>query len=635
MIKYLFFILFFILSTNVNATQWFVRDGGGNYGTDSTHCNGQTNVAYVAGQGPNCAVNHPRWIIGWDDDNPQTQHLLGGDTLSISGDSDVTPGAQATYLIGFDDSGANTTPTCSSSFPYDCNLTNLPAGTDAGHPTIVIGTGTHQPQLWGNERVQEVLKLNHNYITIQNLEITDHSTCSYNDIVNGCNRSSYPYGAQADDGIVMSGDGITLTNLYIHGISIYGVITGQMASATMTNVKVIGNGYGGFIVGNDGNESVTGTLTFNQPIIDWNGCQEAYPVTGGIENPSNYTNCFGQNSGGYGDGLPFGATGSQNAGNWNIIGPGSISFNTQDGLDTLHGNASGTIQIDKMRFEGNGGDQIKANSSNFNLTNSVIIGDCGWWLGAAQSVAGGMANGDTCRANGDVIVFQTNIGSVHQINNNTIMSNGNIVMGYNSSDGCDSTTHINFNNNIVFGGYVWGDSTGINGSGGNTLTTFIFPENATCAGSVWSEDYNIVYNTKNSNSGCNGAHDKCQTSPGFVSTMVMGVSGGAANTFYQGQSGVTYAPIATNSAAKAAGNTGYSYWNTINDYYNNSRPSISMGALEYNSLAANAFSPCFFNSDCSSNICTANVCSSSGGGSGGTSTRMTYSNLTFKNLTLK
>ena len=175
-----------------------------------------------------------------------------------------------------------------------------------------------------------------NYITLQWLEVTDHQACAYNDPAATCNYSrGYPYGAWGEDGIVIGGSGLNLTDVYVHGVGRYGINvadgTTSMGDVTFTRVWVIGNGYGGITTGL--NNNLTGTWTFNQPIIEWNGCVESYPMpNSGIDNPSNYSQCFGQNSGGYGDGLAFGPNGGLNAGNWTITGPGSISFNTQDGF---------------------------------------------------------------------------------------------------------------------------------------------------------------------------------------------------------------------------------------------------------------------------------------------------------------
>lgn len=617
-----FFVLIITCFPSLStASVFYVRDGGGdlyNASQDPTgKCNGLTNAVYPgSGVNQNCAVSNPDYVLGLGCDNFGTitnctygPKIASGDTVFISGDSDVNPGTQAQYPIGWNPSSTDffngNYGNCKSAYSYSCTMANLPAGT-SGAPTSIIGTGTHQPQLYALNTPYQVLNADNNFITLQNLEITDHTACAYNDPTGSCSRYW--------DGIWLGGDSLILTNIYAHGLSRYGIVTDNMGSATFTNLWVIGNGYGGMTIGNGGTTSISGTLTFNQPIVEWNGCVEAYPVTGGIDNPSNYTNCFGQTSGGYGDGLAFGPSGNQNAGNWTITGPGSISFNTQDGLDTLHGAGNGTIQVDKMRFEGNAGNQVKMNAINESLTNSLVIGDCGWWFGAPQSLSGGMQSGDSCRALGDVFLFNVTNNSVTNIFNNTFMSNGNISLESKDegSTGCNSNTTITAKNNIVLGGYAWWDDTTWNGSGGNSFTTYIYNAGnngdggGTCGGLTWNEDYNVV---SWSAPQCVGSHDKCNTSPGFTGTIPIGTSGGGASTYYQGQGAVTQVPITNSSAAKGAGVSGLSYWNNSNDYYNVTRPSPpSIGGLEYASCAVNTFSPCFFNTDCCIGTCTNNVC---------------------------
>ena len=610
-----------ILGTNsANATTWYVRDGGGT----ASQCTGTTNAVYPgSGTGQACAFNNPMTALGYCNGNEGSGaacsvagFVKSGDTLSIDGDSDINAGQQALYSIGYN---STISPSCISSQAYYCQMAPIPAGSSTT-PTIVMGTGTHKPQLYGVDRTQQLMWAPNNYVTIQWLELTTHDSCAYSDPVNGC-PSPHAY----DDGLLLGGTGLTLTDVYIHGFARFGVlVTANLGSATFTRLWVIGNGFGGFSIGNDTASSVTGTLTFNQPIVEWNGCVEKYPLTGGIDNPSNYEDCFGQASGGYGDGLAFGPSGNLTAGNWNVIGPGSISFNTQDGLDTLHGNGNGTINIDKMRFEGNAGQQVKANGENFNLTNSIVIGDCGWWYGAAQSASGAMKLGDACRANGDAILFNVTNGSTANIFNNTILSNGSIVAESTDgeSTGCNSSTAINFKNNVVYGGYYWGDDTAFNSSGGNTLTDYIYNDGnngdgaGTCGTLTWNEDYNIVYNTKNNNQGCVGAHDKCGTNPGFASSIPMGAAAGSASTYYQGNAAATLVSLSSSSPAIATGAAGLSYWNNENDYHNVARTNPpSRGGLEANSCAVDAYG-CMYNADCCGGSCTNFSC-----GAGGTSSQ--------------
>lgn len=465
------FLIFLILSSPAWATTYYVRDGGGSvYGTSqaTNTCNGTVNVIYSFGASPNCAVNHPAWILGTNgyNGNPNTQILQSGDTMNIDGDSDTSPGTQAQYMTGY--GMPNTSGICNNAGKYNCYMQTIPAGT-LGHQTSIIGTGTHKPQLWSTQNSYEVLNASNNYLTLQWLELTDHVACAYNDPTGGCPTLD---GNPQYDGMRLSGDGIVMTDVYVHGFARYGIYGAGFGSATFTRLYVIGNGQGGFMVGQDGNEQVTGTLTFNQPIVEWNGCVEAYPITN-IDDPNNYTNCFGQSNSGYGDGLAFGASASQLAGNWTIIGPGSMSWNTQDGLDILHGNAGvGTDNIDKMRFEGNGGQQLKLTAQFDNVTNNLIIGNCGWWYTAPQTLSGGMGPGDSCRAANTTIRFTVTASSVANFINNTIMNTG-IAFESSGSGTCNSNTKININNNIVGGGPQWNDNSGfISGGGDKTSTNF-------------------------------------------------------------------------------------------------------------------------------------------------------------------
>lgn len=615
-----------LLSSSVNASQYWVRDGGGT----KTQCDGKTNHTLAGASGTNCAFNHPRWLLGWDEFNTNPGVMVSGDTGFIDGDSDINPGQQAQYLIGNDTVGG-TTPTCGI-FDGECILYAIPAGT-LGNPTSIIGTGSHKPQLYGHFFPNFIIDATNPFVTLQWLEITDHDQCAYNLTGNFCvNRDS---GNRFPDGIEIGGTNLIMTDVYVHGFGRYGINSPDsittVGDATFTRLWVIGNGLSGFTTGV--NAAHTGTWTFNQPIIDWNGCIEKYPLTGGVDNPSNYFNCYGQagtgtGDGGNGDGLAFGPNGSQNAGNWNLFGPGSISFNTQDGFDTLHGAGNGTMQIDKIRFEGNAGQQIKINALNSYITNNFIFGDCGWWLGATQSVTGGMKFGDVCRAGGDVVLFNVTNGSVTKIYNNTILSNGNITLesedlidfNHSGTVGCNGATAIHVYNNIVHGGYAWADDTSTTGDGSkeNQQPLYIYNDGndgngtGTCGGLVWDEDYNIVDQHKGSNALCVGSHDQCGASPGFTGTIPMGTSGGAANTYYQGQSGITLVPLSGASAALGAGLNGLTFWNNSNDYYNLTRVNPpSLGALESSSCAATSFNPCFFNTDCCGGTCTSNVCGGS------------------------
>jgi hypothetical protein len=242
---------------SASATNWYVRDGGSSlYNTTNNPtggCNGTTNAIYPgSGVNQNCAISNPDYVLGLGCDNygklsscTYAPKIQSGDIVYIDGDSDLNPGSQAQYQIGYNPSSKDyfngNYGNCKSSWAYACTMGNLPAGLSLTQPTSIIGTGTNKPKLLGINSPYQIILADNNYISLQNLEITDNTACAYNDPTDGC---------RYDDGIWLGGTGLTLSNVYVHGLSRYGIVTDNMGNATFTNLWVIGNGYGGFTVGN-------------------------------------------------------------------------------------------------------------------------------------------------------------------------------------------------------------------------------------------------------------------------------------------------------------------------------------------------------------------------------------------------
>ena len=647
LIKAILFVL--ILSSPAWATQYYVRDGGSSLYDASNNptggCNGLTNAVYPGtGTNQSCAVNNPAYILGLGCDNGGTisnctygPKIAAGDTLNIDGDSDVNTGQQAQYEIGWN----ATSPewfngnfgNCKSAWPFACDMANLPAGSDSSHRTAVLGYGTHKPQLWGTQSLYQVMNAVNNHLDIENLDITDHSDCGNAFPVNTCVGGEL----NAKDGLHVGGDDIIVQNVDVHGIARYGLFIENSVNITFTNVRSIANGWGNETT--DTASSFTGTLTFNQPVIDWNGCQEKYPLVAALDSSSNVQNCSVQYDTVVADGIAVGYGPNISPGNWTFIGPGSVSFNTQDGIDLLHGNGTGTINVDKMRLEGNAGNQLKINAANMSVTNNVLVADCDWWLSSGLGATTGIsANSgtDVCRAHGSAFHFNVATGTTTNIFNNTVVS---LAFGaFESKDeaavGCDGTTHINMKNNVVYGNWDWEQDNGANvncgGGCSDSGTSFLYNDgndgngSGTCGSLTWTEDYNDVSFT---DSNCVGTHDKCATDPKITGTI--GTGHGSQSSYYGGNAGITLVNLQSSSPAKGAGVTGLTYWNNSNDYHNVTRTSPpAMGAMEQPSVAANGWG-CFFNSDCSSNTCTANICVGAGIPGVGDS----FSNITLKNIT--
>ena len=244
MVRLFISVLLFFISCPAWAATWYVDINGADLydvsKNPSGKCNGHSASLWVSGTNQACAVNSPDWVLGMGCANQGTDcagggvtpPIASGDTVYINGDNGSS---QAQYPIGFDGSSSywfQNSGHCKNTWTYDCTLGNLPAGTDAGHPTSIIGTGTHKPQLYALNYPSSTLNANNNYITLQNIEITDHIACAFNDPTGGCVRGW--------EGLYLGGDGLTLTNIYIHGMSTYGIETNTMGSATFNNLWIIG-----------------------------------------------------------------------------------------------------------------------------------------------------------------------------------------------------------------------------------------------------------------------------------------------------------------------------------------------------------------------------------------------------------
>ncbi len=467
------------------ATTWYVRSDGGT----STQCAGTTNAAY-SGSGSNqaCAFNHPFWALapGAKASNytPATV-MKPGDTLVIGSGS---------YMIGYGAPGSNTTM-CYQPATWGCTIASIPSGIDAAHPTVITGADcSAPPELWGSQRVSSIFDLEQVHdITIKCLELTDHSMCieSYQPTSNtggvaACNRSSYPYGTWAANGIYAADAvNLTLQNLNIHGFADYGINSGRLSGNTLLDgVTLRANGWGGWsgdLGGNNHNSSNSGTITVKNSTVAWNGCAEAYPTT-------TIVGCWGQNEGGYGDGFSEAWTG----GNW-VFSNVSFIANTQDGLDMLYANGTGSVTMDRIYAWENAGNGIKT-SGPATLTNSVVNGYCDNWKGFP--ISGGASSGVSgtmCRAQGTAVVMEFNgANQTVTLAYNTITGDGDTLFIGGGSDAGYTPTSSNvtsFYNNILLG------QVSVIPRNGGALTSLAWFADSAYAG-VTNYGSNIIWNVR-------------------------------------------------------------------------------------------------------------------------------------------
>lgn len=386
-------------------TTYYVRVDGGS----AAQCTGATDTAYP-GQGDRraCAWRHPFEAL--PPGGPA--RIAGGDTLIIDAGS---------YQIGRGAPGSDVLAKCSAEWPWDCHPAPLPSGPAPDRPTRVLGAGwdrgcARPPELWGSERAATVLDLSgSSNVEVACLELTDHSSCiEFHDAglqSERCERDHFPYGAWAGDGINAADSAhVRLADLHIHGLAHDGVRAARIRDWTLERVRIVGNGWTGWNGDlGDAGSSNSGQLIFRHVEIAWNGCGERWP---GAER----FGCWGQQEGGYGDGLGTGAT----SGDW-LFEDIEVHHNTQDGLDLLHANADARISFRRVHAYANAGNQIKASGS-LRVEDSVLDGDC------AALARHGLPVADLCRAYGNTVSVNPAPHQRADVVNNDIRGQGDCLI---------------------------------------------------------------------------------------------------------------------------------------------------------------------------------------------------------------
>jgi hypothetical protein len=279
-------------------------------------------------------------------------------------------------------------------------------------------------------------------------------------------------------------------------------MAGRLKDWTLDRVKIIGNGLGGWEGDLDGDFSGnSGTIHFRHLQVEWNGCGETFP---GLQP----TGCWGQTSGGYGDGMATAVT----AGHW-IIEDSIIRHNTQDGIDLLYVRLPGSqIEIRRTLVEGNAGNQIKTTGP-VTIDNSIVVGNCRFFQDKPYT-----SNwDDDCRAGGDAVATILRPGDQASLTHNTITGEGTCLMisGCALNQVCNGSEIVRLRNNIFQGrSPESGDPTCFawyNDESGDTLPA-----------SPYDTDYSIIHGTRfgNVTPTCTGAHNSCNLAPGLVNTSI-------------------------------------------------------------------------------------------------------------------
>ncbi|HVC89186.1 MAG TPA: hypothetical protein VND66_01070 [Acidobacteriaceae bacterium] len=396
-------ILMFVTALPLSAKTWYVRPDGGTRYSAKAHrgqCDGKTNAPYPGkGVDRHCAFGDVRYL--WSNGSSAgSWAIAGGDTVVIS---NTYPAGETGWRIGPIDayghpfngySGVNHLG------PFtDYNLP-IPAGT-AGNPTRILGanfancstaitppgaTPTQGPdpskttKIFGGFTILGVLNLKDTqYVDVQCLDVTDHSSC----IAHGsaapaptsgfCNHASTPYSDFAASGILTDNKtaNVTFQDVNVHGLpssGFYGAIGGAI---TMTRVVSDFNGFAGWNFDDHTPNNPASSIAANYVTMDWNGCNEEYPVTDPW--PGTYCYTIGK-YGGFGD-----AWSGQDAEISNVVcNHCQMDYNIKDaffGPHTFLANAT----IENSTAMGNGGQTWKANlglAGNLLFQNNLTKNNC-------------------------------------------------------------------------------------------------------------------------------------------------------------------------------------------------------------------------------------------------------------------
>jgi len=591
----------FLGGISANASTWYVRDGGGT----PSQCTGTTNAVYP-GSGANlpCAINHPAWVIG----TPGANGLMaGGDTLYIVGDSDINPGQQAQYMIGY--GMPNTVPSqCSTSYAYSCILSPVPAGISSSEMTAIIGIGTHQPQLWGTQGLWNILYLTLGNYDVENLEITDHDSCTNQSMdpkgtVDGfpayCGGTDggYPYGPWAASGLQLQGTNIITKNLHVHRLANEDItFPGNVSNWNSTNDVFTSSGGGGALT-NGGTMTFGGNNTMNNDTWAFGGCSEHYPTPdpANVLDPANYHHCCDQSCGGYslGGGFMMQNDGAGACGNWTISNS-KFLFNIKTNIDFLHCDGTGTFNLYRSRSEGSSGEAFKAAVNNVNLEEDQLIGNAPVWdtpafkaITSPYDMNGNPVNSlMVCRGNA-VTIFNLQSGSQINYINDDVAGNCTSLVETNEYGSCAGAA-INAYNTKFIGGYAYDvtqQQVDLYYNGGNDGNS-----DGPCGSTVPFKSFNNSIYGVNSYAGvgCNGTNSVCSDPLifGEQTTPLANLFGPTA--YYSGTHLGDLLYLQSSSPLKGAAASGIAYTNGSSKDYNgypaNSSPDI--GAVQYGSCVS-------------------------------------------------
>jgi hypothetical protein len=546
-----------IASKPVANTTWYVRpDGGTRYSANvpTGQCDGISDAPYPGtGVNQHCAFDDFRFLYMDGSYGDKAWVIAGGDTVLVRG---------GPFRVGYDGPlDADYFGGCPGD-PFGCTNPVIPPGTVDRHTQILgenYATCLARTQLFGGYGLGVVLDLaGATYVDVECLELTDHAQCSRVGTTPSACSSNYPLDDYASSGITTDAStaNVLLQDLDIHGFTSRGIIGPIGGVVTVNRVRIGYNALAGwdFDDGN-GTASVNGEVDASSLTIEWNGCDEEYPLA----HATPAVSCYDENSGGYGDGIGTPST--------------PLTFrcdrclvrnNTQDGFDLTHVTGNELAVTDSAVYA-NMGQQINFGPvTSVTMQNDLVVTNCNR-MSAATATAPSTYNqllSDFCRASGDGITIVLQSGETLALQNNSIVGYSATVFDISCATAGCSGASIAFQDNIVMG-YV---SPSYNA--GKQPGAF-YLQSATDASYFGARDHNIYFDVQGAGCPSTGHPDESCTDPLFVGEPV-----------FTGESSLDDFDFAlsANSPARAAG---VQLPSVSTDYADNMRADPpSIGALE-------------------------------------------------------
>lgn len=597
-------------------TTWYVRtDGGGRYdalraaaGTFADAeigCNGKADAPYP-GSGTNqpCAFNDYRFMYDDQMNDPRAWVMQGGDTLIIRSCIAQSGDDPDSCRVGHNQGTVSNDVWCNGGDDAStCGNAYFPSGSPAKHTRVLggnyqnCGSKSSMTKIFGGNTVGSVFYLAGqpvSYVDIQCLDITQHSDCQEHGIpvVTTTCTKTFPVSDVSDNGIVtdQNASNIYLQDLWVHGFPNRGIIGNIGGLVSAINVDVAYNVMAGWDLSPDNCSSNCGSgggsIIASGLIIEWNGCAQQQPIVDTYP----VTNCWGQDSGGYGDGMgtPGGFCMTFS------IDRSIFRYNTQDGLDFGHLDSASncTGSITNSIAVGNVGNTLKwgQGMNTMLVTNNLTLSNC---LVMTLPMTGAPANygqyiTDLCRAGGS---WSFNIeDGLHLTfaNNTTVGYAPNVYIfgcGTPTVSGC-STATITYVNNTVLG-YDNPATYSLGGQSGGPTAWYCqenFPDGTSTQQpclpylGTWTRSNNIWYGLRTSE--CPSTFGVAAPNESCASPLLTGQPTGNGGSFVESElANFNYMPTAASFAV--AGGTTYTGL-PLMDYYGITTTSPPViGAVNY------------------------------------------------------